>query len=368
MKKFLAFAFLAVIGCGEKETEAVKLIDLGAVEEVSADLLIEKAIPLETDTTALLSEFLMVKYDKDGFFVANYDRPTGIHRFSKDGKYSGLVAEIGEAPGQVMGIRNFRLFEDVVQVNSGTGNSLEIHSFNKSGELLNTIPYPINAFAFYPLNKDQIWFYSSYNMVAGDHRLFIADGKGEVKKKLLPNDFNEKMLPFDEQSFFEGDDAVLFRESFKTSVYELSEGDSLREVYRFDFGATTVPEKYWEMDAFPGFEMITKQGFSNLNFLQETEKYLLADVVTQKERVRKRELYIWNKSTGKEFKFEIDEDKQGYFQSLIGVEGDQLVFIAYAPYLVRNSEKLNLSPEAKAALSSVIEDSNPVIIYAKIPE
>lgn len=368
MKKILAFAFLAIIGCSDKEPEVVKLIDLAAVEEVSADLLIEKAIPLETDTTALLSEYLMVKYDQDGFFVMNYDRPNGIQHFSTEGKYLGMVVEIGEAPGQVMGIRNFRLFGDMVQVNSGMGNSLEIHSFKKSGELVNTIPYPINAFSFYPVSEDEAWFYSSYNMVAGDHRLLLADARGNVKKKLLSNDFNEKMLPFDEQAFFEGDDAVLFRESFKTSVYELSAGDSLKEVYKFDFGSTTVPDRYWEMDAFAGFEMITKQGFSNLNFLQETEKYLLADVVTQKERVRKRELYIWNKSTGKEFKFEIDEEEQGYFESPIGIEGDQLVFIAYAPYLVRNSENLKLSSAAQASLATITEDSNPVIIYVKIPK
>jgi hypothetical protein len=205
-------------------------------------------------------------------------------------------------------------------------------------------------------------------MVAGDHRLFMADAQGNVKKKLLPNDFNEKMLPIDEQSFFEGDDAVLFRESFKTSVYELSEGDSLREVYRFDFGATTVPDKYWEMDAFPGFEMINKQGFSNLSYLQETEKYLVADVVTQDQNGQKKELFIWNKSSNKEFKIEINKEEQGYFNSLIGIEGDQLVFITYAPYLVRNSEKLNLSDEAKASLATLTEESNPVILYAKIPE
>ncbi|SFB55937.1 6-bladed beta-propeller [Algoriphagus aquimarinus] len=368
MKKILAIAFLTLLGCTEKESVSVKVIDFEALGKVSVDLLIEKVIPLETDSTALLSEYLMVKYDKDDFFVMNYDRPTGIHHFSKEGKYLRMVAEIGEAPGQVMGVRNFRLFGDVVQVNSGFGNSLEIHSFTKSGELLNSTPYPINAFSFYPIDQNELWFYSSYNMVAGDHRLFKANGQGEVLKELLPNDFNEKMLPIDEQSFFEGDNAVLFRESFMTSVYELSEGDSLREVYRFDFGATTVPESYWEMDAFAGFEMISKQGFSNLNFLQATEKYLLADVVTQNESGQKKELYIWNKSTNKEFKIVIDEDEQGYFNSLIGLEGDQLVFISYAPYLVRNRETLNLSPEAKASLSSVTEDSNPVIIYVKIPE
>ncbi|REG94426.1 6-bladed beta-propeller protein [Algoriphagus antarcticus] len=248
------------------------------------------------------------------------------------------------------------------------GNSLQVHTFKKSGELVGSIPIDLNATTFYIMPSDEMWFYSSYNMVAGDHRLFVTDGDGKVKKKLLPNDFNDKMLPIGEQSFFEGNEAVLFRESFKTSVYELSKGDSLRELYRFNFGATTVPEKYWEMDAFAGFEMISKQGFSDLSHLFDTEKYFIAIVATQKERDRKKELYIWNKSTNKEFKIEIDEDEQGYFSTPIGIEGNQLVFIAYSPYLVSNSENLNLSDEAKASLSNLTEDSNPVIIYARIPE
>ena len=367
MRKLVAIAFLALWSCGEEKEKSVKEIDFNSVESASADLLIEKAIPLESDSSALLSEYLMVQYDKNDFFIMNFDRPTGIQRFSNSGKYLGYATEVGESPEQILSIRNFRLLGDELKVTTGMGNSLEVHTYSKSGELKNTTPYPINAFAFYPVTQDEFWFYSSYNMVAGDHRLFKADGQGEVLLKLLPNDFNEKMLPIDEQSFFEGDDALLFRESFKASVYELSEQDTLREVYRFDFGPTTVPDTYWEMEAFPGFEMISKQGFSNLNFLQETEKYFLAEVVTQKERDRKRELYSWNKESGKEFRIELDGEL-GYFNSLIGLEGDQLVFIAYAPYLVRNSESLNLSSEAKASLASVTEDSNPVILYAKIPQ
>jgi len=367
MKKILAFAFLVIFGCSEKELEAIKMIDLGAVEEVSADLLIEKAIPLASDSTELLGEYLKVVYDASDFFVMNFGRPAGIHHFSNEGKHLGIIAEIGEGPGQIRGISEFRLLSDELKVISGMGNSLELYAFSKAGELLHTTPVPLNAFTFYPKDKNKLWFYSGYNMMAGDHRLFVTDGKGEVKKKLLPNDFNEGMLPVDEQSFFKGNDAILFREPFKTKVYQLSEQDSLQEFYRFDFGATTVPEEFWEMDPFAGFEMISKQGFSDLNYLMETEKYLLADVITQKEQDRKRELYIWNKDSDRAFKIVINEDAYGYFNTPIGIEKDQIVFIAYAPYLVRNSEKLNLSPEAKAALASVTEDSNPVIIYAKIP-
>ncbi|MCE7056696.1 6-bladed beta-propeller [Algoriphagus sp. AGSA1] len=366
MRKIIAFALLSVIGCGESRVESVKTIDFDALEKVSADLLIEKAIPLASDSTELLGEYLWVMYDKDGYYAMNNFRGKGIHHFSNEGKHLGIIAEIGEAPGQVPEIRNFRVLEEEVLVNSGMGNSLELHTFSKSGKLLKSTPYPINAFAFYPLNQDEVWYYSSYNSVAGDHRLFVADGSGAIRKELLSNDFNEKMLPMDEQSFFEGNEAVLFRESFKGNVYQLSEEDSLKEVYTFDFGPTAVPEKFWEMDAFAGFEMINKQGFSNIAFLEENEQYFVAYVNFQKERDIKKTLYVWNKKTDKEFIMEIDGEL-GYFNSLIGLEGDQLVFIAYAPYLVRNSEKLNLSDKAKASLATVTEDSNPVILYAKIP-
>ncbi|WPR73925.1 6-bladed beta-propeller [Algoriphagus sp. NG3] len=367
MRKIIAFALLAVMGCGESRVESVKNIDFESVEKVSTDLLIEKAVPLASDSTELLGEYLWVMYDEDGFYAMNNYRGKGIHHFSTDGKHLGMVAEIGEAPGQVPEIRNFRILGEEVLVNSGMGNSLELHAFSKTGELLKSTPYSINAFAFYPVNKDEVWFYSSYNSVAGDHRLFVVDGAGEVKKELLPNDFNEKMLPMDEQSFFEGNEVVLFRESFKGNVYQLSEEDSLKEVYTFDFGANSVPEKFWKMDAFEGMEMISKQGFSNITFLEENDRYFVAYVDYQKERDSKKTLYVWNKKTDKDFVMEIDEEL-GYFNSLIGLQGDQLVFIAYSPYLVRNSEKLNLSDKAKASLAAVTEDSNPVILYAKIPE
>lgn len=368
MRKIVVIAFLALWSCGEERLESVKMIDLGAVEKVSADLLIEKAVPLESDATPLLSEYLNVMYDEEGFFVANINSPKGIYHFSNKGEYLGIIAEVGEAPGQITGISEFRFVGDELKVNTGMGNSLQVHTFKKSGELVGSLPIELNASTFYVMPSGEMWFYSSYNMVAGDHRLFITDAGGEVKKQMLFNDFNEKMLVIDEPSFFEGDESVLFREPFKTSVYELSEGDSLRELYRFDFGATTVPEEYWDLEGFAGFEMIDKRGFSDIYHLFESGKYLVAEIMTQQELYKKRELFIWNKKSRKEFKIEIDEDEQGYFQSPIGIEGDQLVFIAYAPYLVRYKENLNFSDEAKSSLAKLTEDSNPVIIYAKIPE
>jgi len=42
--------------------------------------------------------------------------------------------------------------------------------------------------------------------------------------------------------------------------------------------------------------------------------------------------------------------------------------VAYAAYLVRNKENFHFGDDAKASLADLLEDSNPVILYAKMRE
>ncbi|WP_057938248.1 hypothetical protein [Algoriphagus resistens] len=149
MRTVVVIAVLALIDCSKKEQPFSKVVDFENVSRVSADLLIEKATPLESDSSELLGEYLRVRYDKEGFFAMNTDRGKGIHHFSSAGKHLGIIAEIGEAPGQVPGISNFKLLGEVLNVTSRMGNSKDLHTFSRSGELLNSNRYPLNAFAFY---------------------------------------------------------------------------------------------------------------------------------------------------------------------------------------------------------------------------
>lgn len=367
MRKIITIVFFALFSCGGKMDSSVKIIDFDEVKKVSGDLLIEKVVPLESDSSELLGEFLKTIIGENGLFVMNYNGGKGIHHFSLDGKHLGIVAEVGEAPGHVRNIKEFRISKDELLVMSNNGNSVDIHSFSEDHFLTKTTTFPVNAFTFYPTDNSKLWFYSGFNWMAGDHRLIVLDSQGSVKKKLLANDFFEEMLPIDEQSFFEGFNRILFREPFKSSIYKLTEADSLEELMRFDFGSTTVPQNFWEMETFKGFEMISKSGFSDINFIEENEGFLFADIITQKEKDRKRELYVWRKSDNKELVIEIDEDL-GYLNSPFGLKNDKILFIAYAPYLIRNIDKINMGEEVKLSIMSLTEDSNPVIIYAKIPE
>jgi hypothetical protein len=367
MKNLYFIFLLALFACGKTEKPGLIIFQFDKLEAVVPDFEIQKVVLLESDTTELLGSDLKVAYDSDQFYVANYMRPKGIHHFSKEGKHLGIAAVIGEAPGQIRRFGDFKIYRDTLQVIEGLGEKIGLYKFSKSDELVSTQEFPLNVFSFQPVEAGH-WFYSGYNKVAGTHRLIKTDQKGEISHSLLENLFADEMLPIDEQVFFKGDNRVLFREPFKTTIFEV-DSDTIRPVMEFDFGKYTVPEEFWNMtDPFAGFEMIQKQGFSDIYFLSETPDYILADAITQSADFRKKEIFIFNKKTQKQMKFLVDEEGLGQFYSPIGIEGDQILFIAYSQYLIKNIKSIKASSEILAVLSKLKDDSNPVILYAKIPE
>jgi len=86
----------------------------------------------------------------------------------------------------------------------------------------------------------------------------------------------------------------------------------LRKVYRFDFGAgeTNRSDSIGRMDAFPGLTMINSKVFKS-SYLQETEKYLVADCSHSDQIGQKKGIVHRNKSSNKEFKIEINKEEQG---------------------------------------------------------
>lgn len=366
MKKIITIAFFALMGCGTEEKQSLKVINFDQVKERPADLKIEKVVLLETDTTELLGENVKVQYNEEGFFVMNRKGAKGIHHFSLSGQHLGMAAQIGEAPGQLPEIADFKLKGSSLLIISEMGNRIDLHKFSVNHQLETTTEIPHYAYSFQPLENGDLWFYGGYYIVSGDHRLFLTDGSGKLKSKLLPNEVRP-MGEIGGHAFFQGNDRILVREPLKTTVWEIS-GDTLKEAYRFNFGSNTVPEEYWEQDLFEGFGKLMAKGFTDIFFMVESDRYFLADVVTQKGMDRSKSLFLRDKKSHNQYKIKVNQEELGHFNLPIGIAEDQIMFFAYAAYLVRNNENLDLSDEAKASLANLTEDSNPVILYAKIPE
>ncbi|MDO9554762.1 6-bladed beta-propeller [Rhodonellum sp.] len=359
------FCILILLSCNNKH-DFPEVLELKEIELVSDKLLITKIIPLASSQSNLLGPYLNVKYNKDDFWILDKDNMDAIHGFNWEGESIGYVAVKGEGPGQLDNLLDFTLSNNKIIALSNLGNEINLSTYSSDNTLLSKDRYPINCFTFCINNKEGYWLYSGYNKMAGEFRLLSIDAGGQVINSFLKNDFNENMLPLSESSFFEGDGETLFRESFKPKVYKMNEsGPELK--YSFSFGELQVPDAYWEMDAMSGFEMINKNGFANIEFVSENSQFVIFDIFIQKENAIWKEIILLNKDTKDVRKLKVEAEKNGHFLTPIGIENDNLLFISYAPYLVRNKDNLNISNELIMTMDAIVEEDNPVIIYAKIP-
>jgi hypothetical protein len=353
------------MGCGtpNMELELHVLDDIGELDE---PLFIEKAVVLESTNSNLLGTFLNVKFNDKGFWVLDLDNRDAIHGFDLDGNSLGYVGEVGDGPDKLLNLSGFMLDKNSLQTISTYGSEVLVTNFSFDGAINSKSKIPFNFYSTAKAGNGYFWIYSGYNKEAGKYRLKLISGDGILKEEFLENSFLGDLLPLLEPVFFEGGEDVLFRETLKPIIYELSKKGPV-ERYRFDFGSFQVPDKFWEMDAIQGFNLINTQGFANINFINETKDHLLVDILIQKEGQNKKEILVLTKSTNRWFKIKVEEARNGHFLTPIGLSGEYILFISYAPYLVRNRVGLNLGSAAQKSLVNLNEDSNSVILYAKIP-
>ncbi len=367
MKKYLIIFAALAWSCGETEETGIRTIAVEDISEMESDFIVDQVILLETDTTELLGSNVRAVKSESGFFVSNLERAEGIHHFSPSGESLGMIVEIGEAPGQIPRFNDYKVFEDSLLVMSGTGGTAEIHSFSMDHDLGNTLQVDLFGDSFYPNPDGSFWLYVGLNTVIGDHRLYRMGKTGKVEEKYLFNDISDEALPIGDFAFFEGDDRLLLREPFFTTLYQVDQ-DTIQPLYQFDLGQYKIPEKYWEMPVFEGFELINTNGFAYIQTVLENEQYLVTSIAYQSAEGTWRELVVLDRQSGETRKLKVDMDKNGEFFEPIAIENDHLLFIAYAPTVMQRIGQMNLAEEVKNKLQTLKEESNPVILYAKLSE
>lgn len=363
---FLLLGFFACGGSQENSTEnEIISIDQTPIEE--GELLIDRVVLLDSSSDELLGAELKALSTDQGFFVSNYNGAKYLHHFGLDGSYLGPIFTIGEAPGQVPRFEEFRIKGDSLIINAGMGDHDNLMIFSVSThEVIKEIETEASGFSFYPNLDGSFWMYSGLNKAVGDYRLHKIDESGKIIEKWMYNDFSESLIPFMEMSIFEGDGRLLVRDPLFPLINEIGK-DSLHQAYKFDFGAYSIPSEVWDIpDAMQWFEAINSNGFGDFNKIFENENYFIGDLVFQKEGQRIRKLLVLNRTSGESKIYETNEDNEPQYYTPFALQGDHLLFIAYAPALLEVVESLNASDAIKNQLSHLKEESNPVILYSKL--
>ncbi|WP_087940663.1 6-bladed beta-propeller [Algoriphagus faecimaris] len=351
----------------KNDAEEAELIVLDEIPIQKNKLLIDQAILLGSDSLELLGSELRTVFSKHGFFVSNYNGPKAIHHFSLEGEHLGRIVDVGEAPGQVLRFEEFWVKGDTLILNTGKGDHIDLNFFSiPDHTLIKTIETEASAFSFYPNEDGSFWLYSGLNKAVGDYRLQRVDPDGKILEKRLFNDFSDALIPFTEKSFFRGEGRLLFREPLFPEIYEVL-ADTLKLAYRVDFGSYSIPDEIWEIeDPFELFERLNKNGFADVYSFYENEKYFIADLVLQRERDYKKELLILDRINRESRKIEITQEHFPEYYSPFALEGDRVLFVAYAPALIQRLDQLNVTEEVREQLKVLEEDSNPVILYGRL--
>jgi hypothetical protein len=365
----LAILLLAVISCSKKEGPFY-VIDLKSVREFNVlDLEITKMAQLEATDYNLLGMYLDVQLDNGNLWVLDLNNPNSVFGFDPEGKSLGYVAATGEGPNNLINIRDFFVSNDTIVVLSNLGDKVDISMWSPENSLIKKRRVDANGFAFCQDKFSKDWYvYSGYNKVAGEYRLKTFDKDLNFITEDLKNDFNDELLPFYEKSFFPGVEGVLFKESLRPAIFSIRNGQ--RELlYKVDLGAYQVPEEFWEVDPFEGFELINQKGFANIGFLAESKDHFLIEIQIQNINGIKKELLILEKNSGKTLKLEVNQEGTGHFYSPIGFDGDgNILFSAYAQFFRSNKDKILTNLKGNLGIEEIKEDGNPVVIYAEIPE
>ncbi|WP_144602186.1 6-bladed beta-propeller [Algoriphagus algorifonticola] len=364
--KCLFALILILCGCEKIRNETTQL-SISEIKKINLnELKVDKVIQLESKSYNLLGAHLEVKFNNSKFWILDNNNPSNIFIFDTLGNSIGYTATVGEGPNSILNIRDFEIKNDTIIVLTNLGDKVEISYWDRNNFLLTKKTINANGFSFSIDEENKLWYlYSGYNKVAGNYRLKIFDKNLKLSSQLLENNFNENILPFMESSFFKGSEGILFKETLKPEIYRIT-GKEISLEYNLDFGKFKIPEKFWTMDPFEGFETINNNGFASISHLAENKNTLMIVVEIQEIGNTRREIILKNKQNGKVRKINSNLNLESSFYYPIGFDNEgKIILISYAKFVEKDIKNGLIDIPNSSDLDF---DGNPIIIYAQIPQ
>lgn len=366
-KSLIIISLFLIFSCSQKKENQSdkKVLELGSIlENPQKDDAVFKDVryvKLETNPEILLGDDLYFQDKENLLYILDRAHQKSLLIFSDDGKFVQKVGVFGNGPGEYPAANDFVLRNDTIEILSSSGPKSTIYSYSEKGYFIGKNELNYLALSF-ELVHNHYAVNTSFNKMMHDHRLYILDREGNEIKKLLPN--NTKIdMPLGEQSFSLYDNQVLYFEPFNNKVFKL-QTDTILPVYELDFGKYNIPEEFFNTDIMQGFEMINKQGFSNIKNVFENKENMVFEISRQKEgQAGNLFLIIFNKKSGEIKHLTLTKDNL-IFRYPIGLNDKNEMMYLVFPMGEVNQEfkKHGLNPN----ITNFTESENPMVVFCKI--
>lgn len=367
----ISFVLLIILfGCSgqsnSEETNGLLELDLSSIERITNDdLVIVDLVPLETRNENLMGQDVRIRSTKDYLFVFDEGVQDGVHQFSKDGKYIGRRALVGEGPDRLPRLNDFFPNGDgTLDVLVSIGDKSKVFKVYEDNTIRQKFEIDYTASSFSKLNESEYMFGGGYNLPTVTHRVVRSDSIGSILGQYQANTYTNKMLPMTERNFFRSDAILNFVETFNDTIYMYS-GQDLTGKIRVDFGDYAIPSRFWELNLLEGgFELLQTNGFAAYHDVFENKDIILISIHIQKPSGASKELIFLDKKSGSTKKLEINRQDDDLFHHPFGVEDEHALFFTYQSQLKKEHGQ-NLSE----GLRNLIPDQEfdyPVLIKVKL--
>ncbi|TKG94569.1 6-bladed beta-propeller [Puteibacter caeruleilacunae] len=356
----LSVFFVCCRNSTDEEISKLKVIKVFDSQNKALRFSSIELLPLQTLDSVYLGDQLALEEYKGDLFILDRIRGT-VYRFSEKGEYVNNIGRLGKGPEEFLGIRDFLIYNDTVEILSGLGKYSTISKYHKNGEFIGKKKYDYVAMAFDRL-ENKYFFYMSYNRFH-KFRIEVLDLKGDVLESYFRN--KSSVLTVDEDVFRRNGTELFFAESFNNVLYDYKDGKMIPKM-KLDYGSLNIPRKFFELDGTKGFELITKHGFGNVTDYMKTSKLTFINSVIQSTKeTYLRQMIIDKNGIVKEK--DVKSEKEYYFRYPQLMKNDQLVYLMYPNYIIQNKEKFLELPIANPeVLEEISEFDNPIIAYCKI--
>ena len=335
-----------------------------------------KYIPLETREDALIGDIPRLAYDGKYILVADVT-PATINVFDKDGKFVRRINRMGRGPEEYMSINNISFLNGNIAIATGS----DIIEYDIMGNFVRRITAPeIDGYStFFSVaisenryissltnTKESMEYYAVvYDSLQNIHRMVATDS--DFKESYLgTTDFQEPIRPA--MIFLYSDACRIFYPESK-AIASLDKFNVIDTAYVIDYGSFQVPGGMLA-NASASSRHISPMGFV------ESKDYLFMSMATRAVFSGTfRSYFLYDKRTMKtSVVYDDTENRRGFKDDIAGgIEfwphiafGERTLLSSIDAISLIEYPYSNISKELNDIVSSLKEDSNPVVMIVEL--
>lgn len=328
-------------------------------------------LPLDIEKSGLITADMEMKVDGNDYFILDNKKTQCVYHFNAEGKLVNTICIEKEKTDKNLpdlnnpawySLNPYKKHIELYRFENST-----IYRHNYDGELVGKTSLETTPSDFIRDKNGLYWLYTGWNNSETQFRLIKANEAGNVVSRELR--LVTKCTPTEGFSFFASPHRILFWEILNNEVYAI-EGNSIKALYEFNFGAHNLPRDYHIARQEDSFTLINQNGYYGIKKVLENENYTYF-FLNYTSMERREMFHVLHNKKSNEVKIYTENPAIAAFDKAQYLTDDNELIFLVSPRQVRRllSSGTDFIPASFADLTDEISKyRNPVLLKIKISD